>query len=167
MRISIIVAMDQNGVIGNKDELPWRLPDDMVWFKRITMGKPVIMGRRTYESIPHKFRPLPGRHNIVVTRNPDYVVKGATAVSSSKAAIKAAGTVPELVIGGGSQIYRAFLPQVNRIYLTRIHAEVAGDAFFPQITWSNWVEVYHQNHRQDERHPFAFAWIIRDKISGI
>ena len=72
-----------------------------------------------------------------------------------------------LVIGGGSQIYRAFLPQVNRIYLTRIHAEVAGDAFFPQITWSNWVEVYHQNHRQDERHPFAFAWIIRDKISGI
>lgn len=163
MIISIIVAMDQNGVIGNKDRLPWRLPDDMVWFKRITMGKPVVMGRKTYESIPSKFRPLPGRHNIVVSRNPDYVEDGVTAVTSPQAAIVAADTAPELIIGGGSQIYNAFLPDVDRIYLTRIHAQVSGDAYFPELDWSNWVEVFHQNHRQDEHHAFSFSWFIFDR----
>ncbi len=155
--------MDKNGVIGADNQLPWRLPDDMRWFKRVTMGKPVVMGRKTYESIPRKFRPVPGRHNIVVSRHSDYAAEGATAVTSPQAAIEAAGSVPELIIGGGSQIYSAFLPQVNRIYLTRIHAEVAGDAFFPAMDWSNWIEVYHQSHRQDERHVYPFSWVILDR----
>lgn len=163
MRISIVVAMDQNGVIGKGNLLPWRLPDDMRWFKQITMGKPVVMGRKTYESIPAKFRPLPGRHTIVLSRNPDFAAVGATAVTSPTAAIKAAGSVPEILIGGGSQIYTVFLPQVTRIYLTHVHAELNGDAYFPEIDWSSWVEVYHQNHRKDDRHAYSFAWVILDR----
>ncbi len=156
--------MDKNGVIGMGNQLPWRLPDDMAWFKRITMGKPIVMGRKTYESIPSKFRPLPGRHNIVVSRNPDYAAEGVTAVTSPKVVIEIAGDVPELIIGGGSQIYSVFLSYVNRIYLTRVHAKVGGDAYFPKIDWSNWVEVYHQTHRQDEHHRFSFSWIVFDRF---
>ena len=131
--LAIVVAMDQNRLIGADNGLPWRLPDDMQWFVQQTMGKPVIMGRKTYESIPAKFRPLKGRHNIVLTRDCSYAAPGATVVHSVKEALAAAGDADEIIIGGGANLYAQLLPQTTRLYLTLVEAELAGDAYFPQI----------------------------------
>ena len=163
--IAIVVAIDQNRLIGadNGNGLPWRLPDDMQWFVQQTMGKPVIMGRKTYESIPTKFRPLKGRHNIVLTRDRSYEARGATIVHSVEAALAAAGDVEEIVIGGGANLYAQLLPQTNRIYLTLIEAALDGDAHFPEIDWSAWRETFRQHHPADERHMFAFTWLILER----
>jgi dihydrofolate reductase len=162
-KLSIVVAMDKNRLIGADNGLPWRLPDDMGWFVEKTMGKPVIMGRKTYESIPLKFRPLKGRHNIVLTRNHCYEASGATAVSSIAAALEAAGDVPEIIIGGGANLYAQLLPQANRLYLTLIDGEFSGDAFFPKIDWTAWQETFRQHHPADERHAHPFTWLILDR----
>ncbi len=163
--LSIIVATDKKGVIGLDGRLPWRLPDDMAWFKRLTLGKPVIMGRKTYESIPARFRPLPGRHNIVMTHSRDYAAPGATVVGSPYEALQAAGQVDEVIIGGGQMIYTVFLPQVDRIYLTLVDVELEGDAFFSLPDRSVWAERFREEHPQDARHAFAFSWIILEKIN--
>ncbi|MCP4415655.1 MAG: dihydrofolate reductase [Chloroflexi bacterium] len=162
-KLSMIVAMDKNRLIGVDNGLPWRLPDDMKWFVEKTMGKPVIMGRKTYESIPLKFRPLGGRHNIVLTHNRDYAAPGATVVHSVSNALQAAGDVPEIIIGGGANLYAQLLPQTNRLYLTLIEAEFAGDAYFPKIDWSAWRETLRQHHPSDERHAYSFTWLILDR----
>lgn len=162
--ISIVVAMARNGVIGRDNGLPWRLPDDMRWFRDVTMGKPVIMGRKTYESIPPRFRPLPGRDNIVITRQADYDAPGATAVASPQSALTAAAGAAEIMVAGGSSIYAAFLPQTDRIYLTQIAADVDGDAFFPAVDWSQWRETFRADHPADERHACAFRWLILERI---
>ena len=133
--ISLIVAASTNNVIGAAGDLPWRLPADLQHFKAITMGTPIVMGRKTWESIG---RALPGRQNIVITRQPDYGADGCTVVASPQEAIKAAGDAEEIMIIGGGHVYEAFLPLADRIYLTRVHAEVEGDAFLPEIKADEW-----------------------------
>ena len=162
--LAMVVAMDKKGLIGADNGLPWRLPDDMQWFVRQTMGKPIIMGRKTYESIPAKFRPLKGRHNIVLTRDRSYEAPGAIVVHSVEEALAAAGDVEEIIIGGGANLYAQLLPQTNRIYLTLIEAELDGDAYFPEIEWSAWREAFREHHPADERHNFAFTWLILERI---
>jgi len=143
MKLAIIVAAARNGVIGNNNQLPWHLPQDLKYFKSITLGKPVIMGRKTYESIG---RPLPGRANIVVTRSGDYQADGVVVVNSLEQALVAARKVldssaasaTEAMIIGGAEIYRSALLLVDRIYLTRVDVEVEGDAFFPALPDTGW-----------------------------
>lgn len=161
-RISFIVAVAEDGAMGRDNQLPWHLPDDMRFFKRMTMGKPVIMGRKTFESIG---KPLPGRRNIVLTRDLDYRAAGCTVVHSVLAALEAAGDVPEIMIGGGAEIYRLFLPEADRIYLTRVMTTVPdSDTFFPALNEEAWQEVSREYHPADERHPFPFYWCILDRV---
>jgi len=162
-RIAYVVAMDENRLIGRDNELPWRLPDDMRWFREKTIGKPCILGRKTYESLPERFRPLPGRLNIVVTRNPGYEAPGAVVVHSIPAALWAAGDVDEVIIVGGAELFRALMPAVDRLYLTLIDGAALGDVFFPEYDVRGWREVYRASHPADDRHPFAFTWLILDR----
>ena len=137
-RIALVVAMAENGVIGNDGKLPWRIPEDMKWFREITMGKPCIMGRKTWESLPKK--PLPGRINIVVTRNPGYRAEGAVVVTSFDEAVAAAmrETPEEIAVLGGAQIYIEAMKRADRIYLTRVHGAFDGDVIFPRIDAREW-----------------------------
>ncbi len=167
--IAFVVAMSQNRVIGVNNGLPWHLPADMKWFVKVTMGKPVIMGRRTYDSIPARFRPLPGRHNIVVSRNRQYAAPGATVVDSLAEALVVAGAdrPEEIMIGGGSSLYEALLPQAGRIYLTLVEADLDGDAFFPPLDWSQWQTSFRQVHEPDAKHVYRFEWMILDRITPV
>ena len=128
--ISIIVAAAQNGAIGSANRLPWHLPDDLKRFKALSLGKPIVMGRRTFDSIG---RPLPGRTNIVVSRHAGLAIEGVLVVQSLDAALAAAGSVPEIVVIGGAEIFRQVLPRTDTIHLTRVHAHVSGDVFFPKL----------------------------------
>ena len=163
MRISLIVAVSANGIIGAGGELPWRLPDDLRRFKRITMGKPIVMGRLTWDSIG---RPLPGRQNIVVSRNSELVAPGCDIAASPLDAIDLAGDAPELMIIGGGQIYRDFLPRASRIYLTQVAAHVDGDASFPILADGEWRETTRESHVADEQHNYAFDFIQLDRIGA-
>ncbi len=164
--IAYVVAMDENRVIGRDNDLPWRLPDDMRWFREKTMGKPCIMGRKTYDSLPERFRPLPGRLNIVVTRNRDYQAPGAIVVFSVDEALQAAGDAEEVIIVGGGELFRRLLPVVDRLYLTQVHGAVAGDIFFPAYDPSQWRETFRQEHPADERHAMPFMWLILDRVAA-
>ena len=158
--ISLIVAASTNNVIGAAGDLPWRLSADLKHFKAITMGKPIVMGRKTWESIG---RPLPGRQNIVITRQADYRAEGCTVVASPDDAIVAAGDVEEIMIIGGGHIYEAFLPLADRIYLTRVHAEIEGDAFLPGILESEWQFVSREAHRADEANDYDVEFLVLDR----
>lgn len=149
--ISLVVAASTNNVIGAKGELPWRLSGDLQRFKALTMGKPVVMGRLTYESIG---RALPGRQNIVITRQPEFEAEGCDVVQSVDAAVKTAGDAEEIMVIGGSHIYQAFLPIADRIYLTRVHAEVEGDTFLPDVLADEWHEVSRAEYNADESNEF-------------
>lgn len=153
--ISIIVAASTNNVIGSAGQLPWKLADDLRRFKTLTMGKPVIMGRRTWESIG---RPLPGRQNIVLTRRPGFTADGCDVVATPAAALGAAENPDEIMIIGGSEVYALFMPKARRIYLTRVHADVAGDTFFPAIDEQEWQLVASEPHDADEINQFAFEF---------
>ena len=155
--ISIIVAASTNNVIGAKGDLPWRLSDDLKHFKAVTMGKPIVMGRKTWDSIG---RPLPGRQNIVITRQESLRAEGCDVVASVEEAIKVAGDVDEIMVIGGSQVYELALPFAKRIYLTRVHADVEGDAFFPELDDGEWNLVSDECHRADERNEFDFSFRI-------
>ena len=133
--ISIIVASSANNVIGAQGDLPWRLSDDLKRFKAVTMGKPIVMGRKTWESIG---RALPGRQNIVITRRHDFAADGCDVVHSLDEAMSVAGDVGEIMVIGGSQVYEIFLPAAQRLYLTRVHADVEGDTFFPAVNEDEW-----------------------------
>ena len=133
-RIAYVVAMDDNRLIGRDNGLPWRLPDDMRWFREKTIGKPCILGRKTYDSLPARFRPLPGRLNIVVTRNPDYDAPGAVVVHSVDDALRAAGDVDEVIIVGGADLFRELLPIVDRLYLTRVQRWTCSANCCPSLT---------------------------------
>ncbi len=163
-RIAYVVAMDDNRLIGRDNALPWRLPDDMAWFREKTMGKPCIMGRKTYDSLPYRFRPLPGRLNIVVTRNPGYEAPGAVVVHSVEEALAAAEDVDEVVIIGGADLFSHLMPVVDRLYLTHVHDAAEGDVFFPEFNQAEWRESYHEYHPADDRHALPFTWIILDRI---
>jgi dihydrofolate reductase len=160
MRIALIAALDRNGLIGRDNALPWQLPADLQHFKRTTMGKPILMGRKTWESLG---RPLPGRHNIVLTRDPAYRAEGATVVDSIDAALAAAGDAEEVMVIGGSAFYRAMLPQATRLYLTRIDAEFEGDAWFPEIDARDWQETARESHAPDERNPHPYAFVTLER----
>ena len=170
-RIAYVVAMDANRLIGRDNALPWRLPDDMRWFRAQTIGKPCIMGRKTYDSLPDRFRPLPGRLNIVVTRNREYEALGAVVVHSVAEALAAAGAVEEVIIVGGADLFHALLPYVARLYLTEVHGATeaqpgAHDVFFPDISAVAWREVYREHHPADDRHPLPFTWLILERKDG-
>jgi dihydrofolate reductase len=158
--ISLLVAATKNGVIGRDNGMPWHLPDDLKHFKALTLGKPVLMGRRTYESIG---RPLPGRTNLVLTRSQDWSVPGVTVVADLEAAVRAAGAAPELVVAGGAQVYALVLPHATRIYLTRIHAIIEGDTRLPELDWHQWREVSSQLHPIDARHPYAMSFVTLER----
>ncbi|MBO1272754.1 dihydrofolate reductase [Shewanella sp. 4t3-1-2LB] len=137
MRIALIAAMANNRVIGKDNQMPWHLPEDLRHFKQVTMGKPVVMGRRTYESIG---KPLPGRQNIVITRNSDMTIPGVTMVSSLSEAFDQANVCDELMIIGGGQLYAEALPCADILYLTQISLDVDGDTYFPSWDDGQWVK---------------------------
>lgn len=155
--ISIIVAASTNNVIGVRGELPWRLSDDLRHFKATTMGKPIVMGRKTYESIG---RPLPGRQNIVITRQANFVAEGCDVVASLEDAAAKTGDEKEIVVIGGSEIYSLALPMAERLYLTRVHAEVDGDAFFPEIDKTEWRLMTDEPHEADERNEYPYSFRV-------
>ena len=154
--VSLLVATDERGAIGRAGGLPWHLPDDLRRFKALTLGKPVVMGRKTWESIG---RPLPGRHNLVLTRQGGLDLPGATVVASLGQALAAAGDVPEVCVIGGAEIFRQALPQVDVVHLTRVHATVAADTYLPPLEADAWDEVAREEHAADERHAHAFSFI--------
>ena len=164
LTLSLIVAMDRNGVIGCDNALPWHLPEDLKYFKSVTMGKPIVMGRKTFESIG---RPLPGRLNIVITRNPGWQHPGVVVAHSLSEALVLAGNDPpsreagEVMVIGGEQIYRAAIEQASRLYITRVDTEVEGDAFFPDITEGHWREVECQQPAQQGDTPYCFQVLER------
>jgi dihydrofolate reductase len=160
--ITLIVAAADNGVIGRDNALPWHLPDDLKRFKVLTWAKPIVMGRKTFESIG---KPLPGRQNIVISRDPNYRREGVTVVHDPDAAVAAAGGAPEIMVIGGAELFRLFLPRATRIHLTRVHAEVAGDVVWPTLD-DTWRLVVSEPHAADERHasPMTFeVWEKRPK----
>lgn len=158
--VSIVVAASTNNVIGIDGELPWRLPEDLKRFKAITMGKPIIMGRLTHESIG---RPLPGRQNIVLTRRADYRVPGCDVVADPQAALQAAADADKVMVIGGGQVYRQFLSQASEIYLTRVHTTTVGDAFFPSLHDAEWVLEQSEEFAADgnREHGFSFEFYRR------
>ncbi len=158
--ISIIAAMDRNRLIGNKNQLPWHLPADFAHFKAVTMGKPIIMGRKTYESIG---KPLPGRTNIVLSRNPETQFEGAVCVSNFEDAVAAVPDAEELMIIGGSAIYEMLLPQVNRMYITYVDAEFEGDAWFPEFDETQWLEKESVTQQADEKNLYNCRFVTFEK----
>ena len=152
--ISLIVAASTNNVIGVAGDLPWHLSDDLKRFKSLTMGKPIVMGRKTFESIG---RALPGRQNIVITTQTEFGADGCDIVSSPEAAIAAADDAQEVMIIGGGEIYRLFLPLANRIYLTRVAVDLEGDTVFTALDESDWRETGREEHGADESNDYDFA----------
>ena len=158
MKLSIIAAAAENNVIGKGNDLPWDLPDDLQHFKEITEGSPVIMGLKTFESLG---RPLPNRQNIVLSFEPDVPIEGCDVVGSLEDAIKLAeggGAKESFIIGGGS-VYAQAMPKADRIYLTRVHADVDGDIFFPEVDEEKWEEVSRERHEKDDQHQYAFSFL--------
>jgi len=162
VRVSLVAAMDRNRLIGADDRLPWRLPADLAHFKRLTLGKPVLMGRRTFESIG---RPLPDRHNIVVTRDPGFRADGCTVAHSIDAGIAAAALAPEVMVIGGASVYAQCLGRAGRMYLTRIDAEFEGDTFFPAWDPAEWREVERQVFEPDERNAYPYRFEVLERVS--
>ncbi len=165
MIISLIAALTKNRVIGKNNDLPWHLPDDMKYFMQTTKGHHVIMGRKNYESIPEKFRPLPNRTNIVVTRQKNFMAPGCTIVNTIEAGIAEAQTAgeKELFIIGGSEIYSLGMPRANRLYLTEIESTMEGDTYFPVINKNEWKELSRTHHDVDARHSYAFDFVVYEK----
>jgi dihydrofolate reductase len=161
MTISMIAAMGQNRVIGRDGNLPWHLPDDFKFFKRKTQGCPVIMGRKTFDSMG---KPLPGRRNIVITRNPDLKIPGAEVVHSLENALQLVEpSEGETFIIGGSEIYRQGLEVADRIYLTLVHEAFEGDTFFPEFDESAWAVVHREDHEADDRNPHPFTFVTYER----
>ena len=159
MIISMIAAMADNRIIGKDNQMPWHLPADFAWFKRCTMGKPVVMGRKTYESIG---RPLPGRLNIVISRDETLKIEGVTTVTSIEQALDVAGDVEEVMIIGGGAIYAACLPMANKLYVTHIEAAIDGDTQFPD--WGDqFKETYSEMYQADEKNAYNMRFTVLEK----
>lgn len=162
MRLSLIVAMAENGVIGRDGDLPWRLSADLKRFKKLTMGHHIVMGRKTFESIG---RLLPGRTSVVLTKQSAFEAAGAEVVHDLDEAVQVAGDDAEAFIIGGAEIYEVALPRVDRLYLTIVNADVAGDANFPEFEPSDWQVVEKTSHESDERNEFSHTFMILDRVS--
>lgn len=155
-RLTLVAAVARNGVIGVEGALPWRLPADLQHFKALTLGKPILMGRRTWESLG---RPLPGRRNLVVTRQPGYAAPGAEVYPTPAAALAACAGLPEVMVIGGGELYAQLLPQADVLELTEVAAEVRGDARFPDFDRTAWREASREAHAADERHAHAYDFV--------
>ncbi|MGQ0829755.1 MAG: dihydrofolate reductase [Bacteroidota bacterium] len=166
MSISIIVAVAENNVIGKDNALIWHLPADMKFFKEKTMGHCVITGRKNYESIPEKFRPLPNRTNIIITRQKNYHAPGAIVVGSVKEAIEKAKETgdKEIFIIGGAEIFKQTLYLTDKIYYTRIYHSFEGDTFFPELNTEEWKETSRKDHYPDEKNKHRYSFIEFEKI---
>ncbi|HKJ94841.1 MAG TPA: dihydrofolate reductase [Gammaproteobacteria bacterium] len=162
-RITLIAAMTENRVIGRAGTLPWRLPADMQHFVRSTRGKPVVMGRRNYDDIG---RPLPKRRNIVLSRDAAFTAPGCIVVGTAEAAIEAAGDAPEVMIIGGEQIYRLFLPLAHRIQLTVAHTRLEGDTYFPELSPTEWREADREEHPADTDNAYAMSFLVLERAAG-
>jgi len=161
-KISIIVAIDDNGLIGKKDGLPWRLPADLRHFKLLTTGHTVIMGRKTFESIG---KPLPNRLNVVVSRTENLQIPGCTVVRLPEEALHIAPDNQEIFVMGGAEIYSQFLPLANTIYLTRVYNRFEGDIYFPPIDFSEWQEMERQDFEPDDKNHYKYSFIVLKKIT--
>ena len=166
IRLSLVCALARNRAIGLNNQLPWHLPRDLAHFKAITLGHPIIMGRKTFDSIG---RPLPGRRNIVVSRQRDWSRDGIEVVDSLEAAISRAGEFArdlesrEIMLIGGASLYEQALPRAHRLYLTEVHADIMGDAFFPRISLDEWQETSREEVIPDENNPIACAFVTYDR----
>lgn len=166
--VALIVAMSNNRIIGRNNALPWHLSEDLKYFKRVTFGKPVIMGRKTFESIG---RPLPGRANIVVSRS-GFVAENVRVVASLEEALQIADSIAqvdganEIMLIGGAQLYAHALPSVQRMYLTLVDAEVDGDAFFPEFDASQWREISREDHAALAPNPYPYSFIVLDRVAA-
>ena len=155
--ISLIAAIAKNNVLGKDNQLLWNLPEDMRHFRETTRGKPVIMGRKTWESLPDAFRPLPGRHNIVVSLNPGYQTPGATLASSLEDAMEKAGNVSEVFVIGGAELFNQALEIASRLYLTEIEDSFDGDVFFPEVLSKDWLEISRKTQSGNSGLTFSFV----------
>ena len=158
--LSLVVAASRNNVIGKDNALPWSLPADLKHFREITTGHAVVMGRKTFESIG---RPLPNRRNIVITRQADYAPEGVEIVRSFTAALHAVPSDEEVFVIGGGEIFKIALPLADRVYLTRVEADVAGDVFFPELDPKEWREASHTEGVVDEKNPYPHTFILLEK----
>lgn len=160
MKLSLIVATDFNRLIGRGNAMPWHLPADLAHFKRVTMGRPVIMGRRTFESIG---RPLPGRTNIVLSRDPAFAAEGCIVVRGLDEAIARAGDIDEVFVIGGAMLYEEALPRADRLYLTIVEHEFEGDAWFPDWRSEEWREVARERREPDEKNPWPMTFLTLER----
>ena len=160
MLVSIIAAMDRNRLIGSNNQLPWHLPADLAHFKQVTMGKPIIMGRKTYESIG---RPLPGRTNIVLTRSADFRAEGVLTAHTFEQALDYVSEEDEVMIIGGSTIYELALPRVDRLYITYVESACEGDAWFPEFDIERWRVIASERHRADEKNSSDYRFVSYER----
>jgi dihydrofolate reductase len=162
MKIAIIVATDNNRLIGKDNDLPWKLSADLKYFKQVTMGKPLIMGRKTHESIG---RPLPGRKNIIITRDQTFNADGCVVVNSIEAALAECSDAEEVMVMGGASLYEQFLPKADKLYLTKVDAELTGDTWFPEWQLTQWTELQREDHQADEKNEFDYSFIVYERAS--
>lgn len=160
MIISLIVAMAQNRVIGRDNALPWRLPADLHYFKHTTLGKPIVMGRKTFESIG---KPLPGRANIIITQDKNYHAAGCWVVHSIDEALRVTQSNAEVMVIGGAKLFEQMLPRATRIYLTEIHQDIPGDTYFPELNRAAWRETQRIDCAPDEKNPYAYSFVVLEK----
>jgi len=154
--LSLIVAMDDNRLIGSNNDLPWQMPADLAFFKRTTMGKPIIMGRKTFASIG---RPLPGRRNIVITRDSDFSAAGCEIANGIKAALSLCSDAEEVMLIGGASLYQQTIDLATRLYITRIHHSFEGDTWFPEIDLGLWKQKAREDHDADHSNPYAYSFV--------
>ncbi len=157
MKVALVAAVAHGGVIGRAGGLPWRIPEDMRHFRELTMGHPVVMGRRTWDSLPDRFRPLPGRRNVVVTRNPDWRAEGAERAESVDDALRLLDGAPQVFVIGGGELYAAALPLADELLLTEIDAAVEGDTFFPTWERTGFDEMSRDEQVSETGTPFSFV----------
>lgn len=162
MKISIIAAVANHNVIGHNNTLPWQMPADLQYFKKMTLNKPIIMGRKNYESIG---RPLPQRHNIIITRNKEFIAEGCSVVHSLKDALSLVADAAEVMIIGGAEIYKMALPLADTLYLTFINADIEGDTFFPEWGPQQWQELSRESHAADAKNPYAYSFVKYTRIN--
>ena len=162
MIISLIVAMDENRVIGYNNKLPWNLPSELKYFREATKGKPVIMGRKTHESIG---KPMPERLNIIITRDKNYKTGNCTVVNNREDAVKAAKGSNEIMVIGGAEIYKLFLPIANRLYVTKVHGKFKGDTYFPEFNENEWIKVKEKFVEKDIENNYSYTVIVLERKS--
>lgn len=162
MDIAIIVATDNRRLIGKDNDLPWKLSADLQYFKRVTMGKPLVMGRKTHESIG---RPLPGRKNIVITKDASFTAEGCVVVNSIEAALHECADVEEVMVMGGASLYEQFLPLATKLYLTKVHADLDGDTWFPEWDEQQWREIAREDHSADDKNQFDYSFLLYEKVN--